>query len=139
MICARCTQRLARLHLRQNRNYSTPITAQAATSTLPRPEGHPAATSRPEHAQPFSTPLSSAPKTSPAKNVAPRIPSSAPAGTVLKGLNFVKGKQDPVALEDSEYPDWLWSVLEKKGSDASGAGAAKGEDGDLFCMCCHTV
>jgi large subunit ribosomal protein L54 len=48
----------------------------------------------------------------------------------LKGLNFYKNKQDPIAMEDHEYPDWLWRALDKKSDDAT-AGAAGGE-GDLF-------
>jgi len=52
------------------------------------------------------------------------------AGTPLKGLNFLKGKQDPVALEDSEYPPWLWTVLEQSSANKdSGAGV---DEGDLF-------
>lgn len=62
-----------------------------------------------------------------------RIVSSVPAGTVLKGLNFMKNKQDPVALEDHEYPAWLWTALEKK-ADAMGSG--KEAEGDLFCASC---
>jgi len=54
-----------------------------------------------------------------------------PAGTVLKGLNFVKGKMDPIALEDAEYPDWLWGVLDKRLGDGKGGG--KGDEGDLYC------
>jgi Mitochondrial ribosomal protein L37 len=48
----------------------------------------------------------------------------------LKGLNYLKGRDDPVALEDEEYPEWLWRCLDvkKKGSDEEGA------VGDLFCM-----
>ena len=58
------------------------------------------------------------------------MPSSVAAGTVMKGLNFMKTKQDPVALEDEEYPAWLWGVLEEvggKGRDGEGV-----EEGDLF-------
>ncbi|KAK1980327.1 mitochondrial ribosomal protein L37-domain-containing protein [Colletotrichum cereale] len=40
--------------------------------------------------------------------------SSCPAGTVLNGLNYFKGRTDPVALRDEEYPEWLWTVLESK-------------------------
>ncbi len=39
--------------------------------------------------------------------------SSVPAGTVLRGLNYLKDKQDPVAMEDSEYPPWLWTMLDQ--------------------------
>jgi large subunit ribosomal protein L54 len=51
-------------------------------------------------------------------------------GTTLSGLNYIKGKSDPVAKEDSEYPEWLWSCLDvqKKASDA-----AEDEAGDEFC------
>lgn len=58
------------------------------------------------------------------------VKSSVAAGTPLKGLNFIKGKQDPVALEDNEYPAWLWTVLEKSAANKnSGSGA---DEGDLF-------
>jgi large subunit ribosomal protein L54 len=52
------------------------------------------------------------------------------AGTPLNGLNFIKGKTDPVALADEEYPEWLWDCLEvqKKDSDA-----AEDDAGDEFC------
>ncbi|KAG5359652.1 54S ribosomal protein L37 [Yarrowia sp. C11] len=42
----------------------------------------------------------------------PKTPSSVAAGTVLKGCNVRKNGQDPVALEDSEYPQWLWDILD---------------------------
>ncbi|KAF7724530.1 hypothetical protein EC973_000907 [Apophysomyces ossiformis] len=48
-------------------------------------------------------------KTTPA-----RKPSAAPKGTVLKGINFLKDGKDPVALDDAEYPDWLWDLLDEK-------------------------
>ena len=57
-----------------------------------------------------------------------RVKSSIPAGQVLKGLNFLKNAQDPVALEDEEYPEWLWSALERKGEGEKGEGV----EGDLF-------
>lgn len=55
--------------------------------------------------------------------------SSVPAGTPLKGLNFLKNKDDPVALEDHEYPSWLWDVLKKESKTADDKA-----EGDLFCM-----
>lgn len=57
--------------------------------------------------------------------------SSLPAGTVLKGLNFFKDKQDPVAMADEEYPAWLWKVLDKSSGEAGGA---KVDEGDLYGM-----
>lgn len=44
----------------------------------------------------------------------------------------MKGKNDPVALEDTEYPSWLWGLLNKKGGDGDAAGDGAVE-GDLFC------
>lgn len=49
---------------------------------------------------------------------------------MLTGLNYFKGKTDPVALADSEYPEWLWScmdVMKKSG------GTAESGAGDEFC------
>ncbi|KAI8352502.1 mitochondrial ribosomal protein L37-domain-containing protein [Blakeslea trispora] len=43
-----------------------------------------------------------------------RKPSAAPKGTVLKGLQYMKDKPEPVALDDSEYPEWLWDLLDEK-------------------------
>lgn len=43
----------------------------------------------------------------------------------------MKNKPDPVALEDSEYPAWLWSVLAK--SEEAGDSSVPSE-GDLFGM-----
>ncbi|KAI8915607.1 mitochondrial ribosomal protein L37-domain-containing protein [Gorgonomyces haynaldii] len=42
-----------------------------------------------------------------------RWKSIAPKGTVLKGINILKTGKDPVALDDSEYPEWLWTIGEK--------------------------
>lgn len=49
---------------------------------------------------------------------------------MLNGLNYFKGKTDPVALPDEAYPAWLWKCLEvqKKASAAADADA-----GDEFC------
>ncbi|TPX40123.1 hypothetical protein SeMB42_g04426 [Synchytrium endobioticum] len=40
--------------------------------------------------------------------------SSVKAGTILKGLNIMAGKSDPVAMNDEDYPDWLWRLTESK-------------------------
>ncbi|KAF2799112.1 hypothetical protein K505DRAFT_371211 [Melanomma pulvis-pyrius CBS 109.77] len=55
------------------------------------------------------------------------VKSSIAAGTPLKGLNFLKNQSDPIAMEDSEYPAWLWTVLEKQEKKGEAAAA-----GDLF-------
>lgn len=144
MICQRCLHRV----IRQTGSATSPpaqrarfshfsrrlsqTTAQAAATTNPRPNDHPAATSNPGVAQPFSTPLSYSPSEgdAAAQQSSPKLPSSSVhAGTVLKGLNFMKNAQDPVALEDSQYPDWLWTVLERKKSNDSSNAAV---DANLF-------
>lgn len=50
---------------------------------------------------------------------------------MLNGLNYFKGKTDPVARKDEEYPEWLWSCLDvqQKAEDADDADA-----GDQWCM-----
>lgn len=62
--------------------------------------------------------------------------SSCPAGTVLNGLNYIKGKTDPVALPDEDYPEWLWRCLEvkKNTDDANDADA-----GDEYCKLHYPV
>ncbi|KAF4123395.1 large subunit ribosomal protein L54 [Geosmithia morbida] len=54
--------------------------------------------------------------------------SSCPEGTVITGLNYLKDGQDPVAMKDEDYPEWLWDCLSvMKRSDA-----ADDEAGDEF-------
>ncbi|KFA78180.1 hypothetical protein S40288_01400 [Stachybotrys chartarum IBT 40288] len=72
---------------------------------------------------PLSTPITQ-PGESPKPTLGQR--SSCVEGTVLKGLNYTKGGQDPVALKDEEYPEWLWSCLEvtqRVSTDADNANA----------------
>ncbi|CEP64738.1 mitochondrial 54S ribosomal protein mL54 LALA0_S13e01904g [Lachancea lanzarotensis] len=47
-----------------------------------------------------------------AKTGSEKVISSCPAGTVLN-LQIKKSGKEPVALEDHEYPEWLWSVLDE--------------------------
>ncbi|KAM7223475.1 Mitochondrial ribosomal protein L37 domain containing protein [Rhypophila decipiens] len=54
--------------------------------------------------------------------------SSCPAGTVLTGLNYFKGKTDPVALPDEEYPEWLWKCLEVKKTEGESGDAEAGDE-----------
>lgn len=56
-------------------------------------------------------------------------PSSLLAGTVMKGLNYMKNKPEIVALEDHEYPDWLWTLLDDKAKKSSESGGV-----DVSCM-----
>jgi len=61
--------------------------------------------------------------------------SSVPAGVALKGLNYLKGRDDPLALKEEEYPEWLWRCLDvtKKGSDEDVF------EGDEFCTYFLTI
>ncbi|KAG0213833.1 39S ribosomal protein L37, mitochondrial [Mortierella sp. GBA30] len=38
------------------------------------------------------------------------VVSSAPEGTILKGINYMKDGKDPLALADDAYPEWLWEI-----------------------------
>jgi hypothetical protein len=78
---------------------------------------------------PLITPLTPGPSKLPAAQSVVR--SSVPAGTKLYNINYFKNKPDPVAMEDGEYPAWLWSGLE---SGKTAAETAE-EAGDLYCMC----
>ena len=134
MICQNCTRLLSPSILRP-----TGLRLLSTTSKLLRPESPPAATST-SAAQPFSTPFTPSPSKTPDIPSSPNTtskatsqgpahpPSSAPAGTPLRGLGYIKGQEVPVAREDSEYPDWLWGLLGPKQGDLNEEGAA----GDAF-------
>ena len=139
MICRRCllrlsTRRNAPTSTSRNISNSAKSSAQAITSDTvseyaPHSHGAPAATST-SAAQPFSagTIPGIEPEAIRTHAKKERVKSSVPAGTVLKGLSFLKGAQDPVALEDEAYPEWLWSALERK----SGGDEGEDKEGDLF-------
>lgn len=44
---------------------------------------------------------------------ATKIVSSCPAGTPLN-LQIKKSGKELIALDDKEYPEWLWTVLDPK-------------------------
>lgn len=134
MFCARCLVRSLPTHLR-------PSHTRLLTT-------HPAVTST-SAAQPFSTPLTPSPASlgissseeSTLQNQQEHVDenigrrrkkSSVKAGMPLRGLEFVKGKDPPLAREDEEYPEWLWGLLEEK-KKKGGNEDDKGE-GDVFCM-----
>ncbi|KAI8359255.1 mitochondrial ribosomal protein L37-domain-containing protein [Mortierella sp. GBAus27b] len=52
-----------------------------------------------------------------------RVASSAPEGTVLKGINYMKEGKDPVALADDAYPTWLWEIIDPEVRAARAADA----------------
>lgn len=125
MICRTCLQRASFL----GRRAALPISRSFSRTAAPR--SAPPADTTATLTDPLTRPGNATTTTADAP--APAL-SSCPAGTVLNGLNYFKGGQDPVAKADDEYPAWLWPCLDvqKKASDESA------EDlGDEFCMC-HT-
>lgn len=134
MICQRCLLRL---------QPKTSLRFLSTSTRLPSPANPPAATST-SAAQPFSTPFSPSPARNPEykdaisqpnpsdptgrpTKQAPAEPkSSVTAGTVLRGLGYIKGKEAPIAMEDHEYPDWLWGLLDGK-KEGGKEGAAEGD------------
>ncbi|KAL2199836.1 mitochondrial ribosomal protein L37-domain-containing protein [Corynascus similis CBS 632.67] len=147
MICRTCLRRAAGATVRQ-------LTAQPLTRTAPpaaaatrvffstTPTARNAPTSAPAapatasaSAESSSSSSSSSttpdltPLTSSSADAKPAPLSSCPEGTVLNGLNYFKGKTDPVALADEAYPAWLWKCLEvQKKADAT----ADADAGDEF-------
>lgn len=49
---------------------------------------------------------------------APAVVSFVKAGTKLKGCNVRKNGSDPIAMEDHEYPGWLWQLLDPAAQQA---------------------
>lgn len=82
----------------------------------------------------------STPETAPGEPAVEKTKSRSicPEGTVLNGLSYTKGRNDPVALKDEEYPEWLWSCLDVMKKTADGADE---DAGDEFCTfhwsCCR--
>ena len=140
MICPRCMHRIRLAHKPATRLFSSSFAArfpQPLTASRGPPsgshEGPPAATST-SAAQPFSVPLSPAnPVEQPASSKASKIErpkSSVQAGTPLKGLGYLKNKDPPIALEDHEYPDWLWGLLDERRASAKDAANS---EADIYC------
>ncbi|KAK3362712.1 mitochondrial ribosomal protein L37-domain-containing protein [Lasiosphaeria hispida] len=101
-------------------SFTTTIRVRNATATAPA--ASPAATS-PQSTTPDLTPLN--PKEA-QEDTEPL--SSCRPGTVLNGLNYFKGKTDPVALPDEAYPAWLWDCLEVQKKTADAADADVGDE-----------
>lgn len=67
--------------------------------------------------QPLSTPM--LPSTSGAsrpvtlnKSKPPQLVSSVAGGMALSGLGYLKSKPVVLAMEDDEYPEWLWKLVD---------------------------
>ncbi|KAK8902843.1 hypothetical protein QC760_008345 [Botrytis cinerea] len=135
MICSRCLTRRSipltqpiRLFSHTALLSSTPPTSTPSSPRTagPQPQPPPAQPnpSQPPLPLPAAQGISSHP--SHTKKSTPLPTSSIPAGTILQGLNFLKGRDDPVALKEEEYPEWLWHCLDEK--KAADGGATAGGD-----------
>jgi large subunit ribosomal protein L54 len=111
MICRQCLRRASAL--RPQSRISRSI------STTPTPPA-PAAATPTDAAPQFSNPLAGTNNRPKPRAVALPV-SSAPAGTPLKGINYLKNAEDPIALEEHEYPEWLWRCLDAKKDDDANA------------------
>ncbi|KAM0522306.1 hypothetical protein ACHAPE_001895 [Trichoderma viride] len=103
MFCTRCLRAtVARRQFSFSRQFSSSLRFYSAEPQLSTPT-----TDAGEAAKPAAVPAATA-------------RSSCSEGTVLNGLNYIKGGQDPVAKKDEEYPEWLWSCLDvmKKADEA---------------------
>ncbi|KAF6837561.1 54S ribosomal protein L37, mitochondrial [Colletotrichum plurivorum] len=114
MICRTCLRRasaLPRLQAPSAGALIRPFSLSAPTrdAAAAAPDAAPA-----PPANPAAPPKLSNVKDETVKAASTTPVSSCPAGTVLNGLNYFKGKTDPVALADDQYPDWLWTCLETK-------------------------
>ncbi|KIO04305.1 hypothetical protein M404DRAFT_1000778 [Pisolithus tinctorius Marx 270] len=74
-------------------------------ATGPRQAGSASAEKKPSTAKSATSP-------SP-EDLKPPI-SSCPAGTVLTGLNYLKGQPPVLAMPDADYPTWLWDLTNPK-------------------------
>lgn len=98
---------------------SPPAPRQPKVGDLSTPSAISSAT--PGVSQPLSTPEGVHVDINPAEPTKPavvRAPSSCTPGTKLNGLNYFKNKPDVLAKEDSEYPEWLWGLLDGSSKDS---------------------
>lgn len=105
---------------------TVPATNNAAPSTPPPSTTN--STSAPPNPslqnQPFSEPFfpnQSQTQPAPKASKPRKLTSSCAGGTSLASINYLKQPPKPlVALEDHEYPEWLWTLLDKKDGSADG-------------------
>ncbi|KAJ5357851.1 Ribosomal protein L37 mitochondrial [Penicillium brevicompactum] len=98
---------------------SPPAPRQPKVGDISTPSAISSAT--PGVSQPLSTPEGVHVDVNPAEPTKPavvRAPSSCTPGTKLNGLNYFKNKPDVLAKEDSEYPEWLWGLLDGSSKDS---------------------
>ena len=52
------------------------------------------------------------PKTDQQASKSEPVRDTSQPGDTIPGLNYFKTGKDPVIKEDSEYPEWLWKIIE---------------------------
>ncbi len=131
------TQRFCRTFTSKPPASQQAVSPAASTQAKGRQPGGPPSATSTSAAQPFSTPFtpSAPPLAANASKPSPIPASSVPAGTPLRGLNYLKNHSEPLALEDSEYPAWLWKCLDGVGEKGKTDGGDGEGEGDLFCTC----
>jgi large subunit ribosomal protein L54 len=96
---------------------STPSAAPAAPPSIAIPgTGNEAQqSSSPAKSQPLSTPATLSSTTSSPAQTKPstKSRSSVPGGKELRGLGYTKAKPKVLSMEDDEYPEWLWGLLDE--------------------------
>jgi Mitochondrial ribosomal protein L37 len=134
MICHGCLYRASALRISYFRppNYL----ARAIASSAPSPSPSPSSASSPVPSDCTSPAFTSPFPLSRTKARTPLPVSICPAGTSLKGLNFLKGREDPIALPDEDYPEWLWHCLDAKTTDSKGGEQVAGDE---FCECLSSI
>jgi hypothetical protein len=117
---------------------STPNASSAAPPSIALPgiSNPTQQTSSPAKSQPLSTPSTLPSSTTSPLQAKPSTKprSSLPGGKELRGLGFTKAKPKILSMEDDEYPEWLWGLLDemKPLSDV-------GEKVDFACMLCFLL
>lgn len=124
MLCTTCRRSLqARLPLFRNH---LPLSPRRFVATAPsNPNAAPIDPPPPSSSSNAAAPIIRKPAVSGASKprVKEKARSSVAGGEVLKGLGYTKAKPQILAMEDEEYPAWLWGVLDESAS-VSGEGVA---------------
>ncbi|KAI1813253.1 mitochondrial ribosomal protein L37-domain-containing protein [Poronia punctata] len=131
MICRSCLQRASALSARTARaataaprtlNWSLPIRSlrPISSTSVSRQSATTATATVNVTSAPSDTPTEDAAAAGEKKQL-----SSCVEGTPLFGLSYFKNGQDPLALADEAYPEWLWRCLDV----AKRAEEGDGEDG----------
>ncbi|KAI1113628.1 mitochondrial ribosomal protein L37-domain-containing protein [Nemania sp. NC0429] len=137
MICRQCLRRASAPCTRTSRAFpsisrSLPIhiNSRPISSTVTRRYAATATTTTPTAAATTTAadPLLSTPLADGQGAGAEGRLSSCVEGTVLSGLNYFKNQQDPIALADSAYPDWLWGCLDVQKKADTGEADEAGDE-----------